>query len=67
MLSRIVMKRYCHTHGRSKCYENLHKIDALRQEVREIKELLQKTEEATTIIYGCTVVSLLGTLALLSK
>jgi hypothetical protein len=64
MLSRSIIKRYCHTHGRSKCYENIHKIDSLRQEVSELKELLKQLDYPLTMIYRCSGFSLLGTICL---
>jgi len=65
MLSRSIIKRYCHTHGRSKCYENTHKIDSLRQEVIEVKELLKQLNDPLIAIYRCSGFSLLGTIALI--
>jgi hypothetical protein len=39
MLSRLVTKRFCHQHfPKSKCYENIHKLQYLREDVNEIKE-----------------------------
>jgi len=51
--------------GRSKCYENVHKLHVLREEVREIKELIKKIEEPTVIIYSCSILSLLGTMGII--
>lgn len=61
----MMIKRYCHMQGRSKCYENVHKLDVLREEVREIKELIKKIEEPTVIIYSCSILSLLGTMGII--
>jgi len=60
MLSRIIIKRYCHSHGRSKCYENVHKIDSMRQELNEIKEILYAIHKPITVIYAASVMTLLG-------
>ena len=64
MISRLIIKRYCHSHGRSKCYENIHKIDVLRQEVNELKEMLRHYEQPLTVIYQCSIVSLTGVIGL---
>ena len=61
----MILKRYCHMQGRSKCYENVHKLHVLREEVREIKELIKKIEEPTVIIYSCSILSLLGTMGII--
>jgi len=65
MLSRFIIKRYCHSHGRSKCYENIHKIDSMRQELNEIKETLRSYHEPFIVIYGTSIFSLAGTVCLL--
>ena len=64
MLSRLVIKRYCHSHGRSKCYENIHKIDSMRQEINEMKEIIKYYHEPLKIIYFTSVTSLVGILSL---
>ena len=60
MLSRIIIKRYCHSHGRSKCYENIHKIDSMRQELNEIKEILHAIHKPMVVIYAASVMTLMG-------
>jgi len=60
MLSRFVIKRYCHSHGRSKCYENIHKIDSMRQELNEIKEILHAIHKPIMVIYAASVMTLMG-------
>lgn len=65
MLSRFIIKRYCHSHGRSKCYENIHKIDSMRKELNEIKEIINHYHEPFVVIYGTSVFSLAGILCLL--
>ena len=60
MLSRFVIKRYCHSHGRSKCYENIHKIDSMRQELNEIKEILHAIHKPIVVIYTASVMTLMG-------
>jgi hypothetical protein len=65
MLSRFVIKRYCHSNGRTKCYENLHKIDSMRQELNEIKETIKYYHEPLKIIYCTSIISLSGIIGLL--
>jgi hypothetical protein len=65
MLSRFVIKRYCHSHGRTKCYENIHKIDSMRQELNEIKEVIKNYHEPLVVIYSTSIISLVGILSLL--
>jgi len=57
MFSRILIKRYCHTHTRTKCYENIHKIESLRQDVNEIKEFMKNCEQPLITIYRTSVLS----------
>ena len=64
MLSRFVIKRYCHSHGRTKCYENIHKIDSMRKELDEIKELTRNYHEPLKVIYFTSITSLVGILSL---
>ena len=65
MLSRFVIKRYCHSHGRSKCYENIHKIDSMRQEINEMKEIIKHNNEPLKVIYFTSITSLVGVVSLL--
>jgi hypothetical protein len=65
MLSRFIIKRYCHSHGRTKCYENIHKIDSMRQELNEIKEVIKNYHEPLVVIYSTSIISLVGILSLL--
>lgn len=51
MLSRVLIKRMCHTHSRSKCYENIHKLDSLRQDVNEVKQLVHAFHQPLQVIY----------------
>jgi hypothetical protein len=60
MLSRIILKRYCHSHGRSKCYENIHKIDSMRQELNEIKEILYAIHKPMVVMYAASIATLMG-------
>jgi len=60
MLSRIIIKRYCHSHGRSKCYENVHKIDSMRQELNEIKEVVHAIHKPIVVIYTASLMTLMG-------
>jgi len=64
MLSRFVIKRYCHSHGRTKCYENIDKIDSMRHELNEIKEIIKHVHEPLKIIYFTGITSLVGILSL---
>jgi len=65
MLSRFIIKRSCHSHGRTKCYENIHKIDSMRQELNEIKEVIKHYHEPLRIIYFTSITSLIGIISLL--
>jgi hypothetical protein len=64
MLSRFVIKRYCHSTGRTKCYENIHKTDSMRQELNEIKEIIKHYHEPLKVIYFTSITSLVGILSL---
>jgi hypothetical protein len=67
MLSRLVIKRFCHTHTRSKCYENIHKIDSLRRDVNEIKENLKDFEKPLMVIYSSSVLSIIASLSIIIR
>ena len=67
MFSRILIKRYCHSHGRSKCYENIHKLELLRQDVNEMKEFLKVVEKPLFVIYSSSVLSVIASIAVISK
>jgi hypothetical protein len=67
MLSRLVIKRFCHTHTRSKCYENIHKIDSLRKDVNETKDLLKSFEQPLMVIYSSSVLSMIASLSIIIK
>jgi len=67
MLPRFIIKRYCHSHGRSKCYENIHKVDLMRQELNEIKELVKHYHEPLKIIYFSSITSLICIISLVFK
>ena len=64
MLSRFVIKRYCHSHGRTKCYEKIHKIDSMRQELNEIKEAVKHYNEPLKVIYFTSITSFVGIISL---
>jgi hypothetical protein len=59
MFSRLPIKRFCHTHSRSKCYENIHKLNSLKQDVNELKEIIKELHEPLRIIYCSSVVTLI--------
>jgi hypothetical protein len=56
MLSRFIIKRFSHIHTSSpqnisKCYENIHKLNYLREDVNEIKNILQSYHEPLKVLY----------------
>jgi hypothetical protein len=57
MLSRFIIKRYCQSRAQTKCYENIHKIDSLRQDVNEIKEFMKNCEQPLITVYRTSVLS----------
>ena len=67
MFSRILIKRYCHSHGRSKCYENIHKLDLLRQDVNEMKEIFKDFEKPLMVMYSSSVLSIITSLAIIIR
>ena len=67
MLSRFIIKRYCHSHGRTKCYENIHKLESLRQDVNEIKEFLKAVEQPLVVIYTSSILSAIASLTVIMR
>jgi hypothetical protein len=67
MLSRILIKRYCHSHGRTKCYENIHKLESLRQDVNEIKDFLKTVEKPLVFIHSSSVLTVIASLTVIIK
>lgn len=70
MLPRFIIKRFCHSHShspitKSKCYENMHKLNCLREDVNEVKNMLYSYNEPVRIMYVANIVSFAGTLLLL--
>ncbi len=58
MIPRYIIKRFCHSHTqtfipnhKSKCYENIHKLNQLREELNEIKNILYSYNEPFKILY----------------
>jgi hypothetical protein len=58
MIPRYIIKRFCHSHTqtfipnhKSKCYENIHKLNYLIEDAKEIKYILQSYHEPLKIIY----------------
>jgi hypothetical protein len=67
MLSRFIIKRYCHSHGRIKCYENIHKLESLRQDVNEIKDFFKSIEQPLVVIYTSSVLSAIASLTVIMR
>jgi hypothetical protein len=67
MLSRFIIKRYCHSHGRTKCYENIHKLESLRQDVNEIKDFFKAVEQPLVVIYTSSVLSAIASLTVIMR
>ena len=67
MLSRLIIKRYCHSHGKSKCYENMHKLELLRQYVNELKSILKDFEQPLTTIYTSSVLSIIASVVVIIR
>ena len=67
MLSRFIIKRYCHSHGRTKCYENIHKLESLRQDVNEIKNFLKAVEQPLVVIYTSSILSAIASLTVIMR
>jgi hypothetical protein len=67
MLSRLVIKRFCHTHTRSKCYENIHKLNSLKLDVHELKEFIKDFRQPIVTIYVTSVASFVCSFTLLCQ
>jgi hypothetical protein len=67
MLSRFIIKRYCHSHGRTKCYENIHKLESLRQDVNEIKNFFKTVEQPLVVIYTSSILSAIASLTVIMR
>ena len=75
MLTRSILKRFCHTHSpslipnyKSKCYENTHHLVYLRQDITEIKNILECYHQPLKLMYFASGITFGGTLILvLSK
>jgi hypothetical protein len=67
MLSRLVIKRFCHTHTRSKCYENIHKLDSLKLDVHELKESIKDFRQPLSVMYFMNVASFISSFTLLCQ
>ena len=68
MLSRSILKRFCHAHSpslipnhKSKCYENTHHLVYLRQDITEMKNILYSYNEPLKFMYVANIVSITGT------
>ena len=73
MLSRFIIKRFCHTHTqtfipnhKSKCYENIHKVNKLSEDVNEIKNILYSYHEPFKILYITNVITFFGAILVYS-
>lgn len=67
MLSRLVIKRFCHTHTRSKCYENMHKIHSLKVDIHELKETIKDFRQPFSVMYITNVASFICSFTLLCQ
>jgi len=62
MFSRFVIKRCYNINPKSKCYENIHKLDSLKQDISEMKEIIKSYNEPVKVVYLTSIISFLGTL-----
>jgi hypothetical protein len=67
MLPRLLIKRFSHIHTpsytlthKSNCYENIHKLNNLREDVNEIKNILQSYHEPFKILYITNIMTFIG-------
>ena len=72
MLRRTILpvikgKLSTHSFNKSTCYENIHKIEALKVEINELKELIKSTHEPLMVIYSTSIISFISTLILVCK
>lgn len=79
MSPRLIMKRFSHIHTpthtlnhtfnhKSTCYENIHKINNLREDVNEIKNILHSYHEPIKVIYVANIFSFVSSILIfLSK
>jgi|UniRef100_A0A6C0DGN8 hypothetical protein len=59
MLKRILINRCLHhANSKTKCYENIHKLDHIREELNEIKEIVKSYDERLTISYTTNIIAL---------
>ena len=63
----IKKQKYIHSVTNSKCYENMHKIVSLKQDIRELKEIVDSYHEHIMVIYSTSIISFTGTIILLVK
>ncbi len=62
MINRFLLKRFSNSYSlKSKCYENIHKIDSLREELNEIKTSIYSFNEPLKIIYISNTISIILT------
>ncbi len=61
MFSKLIIKRFCHQHfPKSKCYENINRLQYLKEDVNEIKELQRIQEQDLKLIkFSCGLSSFL--------
>jgi hypothetical protein len=74
MLPRLLIKRFSHIHtptytpiNKSTCYENIHKLNNLREDVNEIKNMLHSYQEPFKILYITNVMTFVGCIVYLIK
>jgi hypothetical protein len=59
MLKRVLINRCLHhATSKTKCYENIHKLDHIREELYEIKEIVKSYNERLTISYTTNIIAL---------
>lgn len=64
----IIKRQHCiHSFTKVKCYESIHKIDSLKEDISELKEIVDSYHEHIMIIYSTSIISFTGTIILLVK
>ena len=71
MLIRSIIKRFSHTHSppiipnhKSKCYENTHHLVYLRQDITEMKDILESYHQPLKLMYFASGITFGGTVIL---
>jgi hypothetical protein len=63
----IKRQQRMHSFTKVKCYESIHKIDSLKEDIRELKEIVDSYHEHIMVIYSTSIISFTGTVILLIK